>query len=53
MFKRAMLNVKKVYQDNEFYDYTDIDGYIQEYITGTAISDINYKHIQRLVLGEA
>lgn len=43
MIQRTIKNVKKVYQDGDFYDFTDSNVYIAEFITGTAISSINYK----------
>ena len=46
MFYRALRNVKKVYRDDDFYDFTDFDTYVAEFITGTAISSINYDSIK-------
>ena len=44
----AVSNVQKVYQEDDFYDFTDIETYISEFITGTAISDVNYKSLKEL-----
>lgn len=48
MFKIAVSNVQKVYREDDFYDFTDIETYISEFITGTAISDVNYKILKEL-----
>ncbi|CVI70049.1 hypothetical protein NDGK_01745 [Clostridiales bacterium CHKCI001] len=48
MFCCALKNVKKVYGDNDFYDFTDFDTYVAEFITGTAISSSNYNVIKEL-----
>lgn len=43
MMQCAIKNVKKVYQDDDFYDFTNSNVYIAEFITGTAISILNYE----------
>ena len=48
MFCRALENVKKVYQKEDFHDFTDFHAYVAEFITGTAISSINYDSIKKL-----
>ena len=48
MFCRALKNVKKVYRDDDFYDFTDFDTYVAEFVTGTAISSSNYEFIKEL-----
>lgn len=48
MFKTALSNIEKVYEEDSFYDFTDLDVYIAEFITGTKISYINYKSIKEL-----
>ncbi len=48
MFCRALENVKKVYQKEDFHDFTDFHAYVEEFITGTAISSINYDSIKKL-----
>lgn len=50
MYNIAYSNVKKVYQTDDFYDFTDVNVYIDEYITGTAISQENYNYIKKLAL---
>lgn len=50
MFNKALGNVEKVYLKGDFYDFTDLETYIREYITDTAISDSNYKNIRKLAL---
>lgn len=49
MFKRAVNNVKKVLKIEDPYDFTDIDMYISEYITGTEISDVNFESMKELI----
>lgn len=51
MHKKAVDNVKKVYADEDFYDFTDPEVYIAEFITGVAISDSNYKRLCELANG--
>ena len=48
MFCRALKNVRKIYQKEDFHDFTDFNTYIAEFITGTAISSINYDSIKEL-----
>ena len=48
-YQKALANVQKIYQDDDLYDFTDIDTYIAEYITGTAISQANYESIKDLI----
>ncbi len=48
MFCCALKNVKKVYKDDDFYDFTDFDTYVAEFVTGTAISSSNYEFIKEL-----
>lgn len=50
MFNSALSNIKKIYHVDDFYDFTDLEVYIEEFITGTAISEENYKHIKELAL---
>ncbi|NBH20286.1 hypothetical protein D3Z55_23565 [Clostridiaceae bacterium] len=46
-YQKAISNVQKVYCGDDVYDFTDIDTYIAEFITGTAISQINYEGIKQ------
>ena len=46
MFCRALKNVRKIYQKEDFHDFTDFNTYVAEFITGTAISSINYDSIK-------
>ena len=46
MFCRALKNVRKIYQKEDFHDFTDFNTYVAEFITGTAISSINYNSIK-------
>ncbi|HHV13658.1 MAG TPA: hypothetical protein GXX75_25660 [Clostridiales bacterium] len=48
MFQNAFLNVKKVYQADDLFDFTDLDVYVEEFITGTTISELNYNFIREL-----
>ena len=48
MFCRALKNVRKIYQKEDFHDFTDFNTYVAEFITGTAISSINYDSIKEL-----
>ncbi|CVI70135.1 hypothetical protein NDGK_01766 [Clostridiales bacterium CHKCI001] len=48
LFCQALNNVKKVYKKEDFHDFTDFDTYVAEFITGTAISSINYNSIKEL-----
>lgn len=48
-YQKALDNVQKIYHDDDLYDFTDIDTYIAEYITGTAISQVNYESIKDLI----
>lgn len=48
MFQKAFKNVQKVYKIDDFYDFTDPETYIAEFITGTAISDSNYEWLAEL-----
>ena len=50
MFNNALSNIKKIYHVDDYYDFTDLEVYIEEFITGTAISEENYKHIKELAL---
>ena len=43
MFCRALKNVRKIYQKEDFHDFTDFNTYVAEFITGTAI---NYDSIK-------
>ena len=45
-FRKALANVKKIYYGKEFYDFTDIQTYFNEFIRGTEITDINYDVIK-------
>ena len=44
----ATRNVQKVFQAGEELDFTDIDFYISEFITGTTLSQSNFEHILHL-----
>ena len=46
MFCRALKNVRKIYQKEDFHDFTDFNTYVAEFITSTAISSINYDSIK-------
>src|SRR5699024_636281 len=46
MFCRALKNVRKIYHNEDFHDFTDFNTYVAEFITGTAISSINYDSIK-------
>lgn len=48
MFRIALSNIEKVYKVDDWYDFTDINTYIAEFITGTAISTVNYESIKKL-----
>lgn len=50
MLNIALSNIKKIYLINDFYDFTDLETYIKEFITGTEISEENYKHIKDMVI---
>lgn len=45
-YQKAIDNVQKVYHDDDFYDFTDINTYIAEFITGTSMSQVNYNNIK-------
>lgn len=49
MLKKAVVNVKKVLQIEDDYDFTDMDMYIAEYITGTQISYINFESLREQI----
>ena len=46
VFKKAITNVKKIFQPDEVYDFTDTDMYIAEFITGTALSVSNFENLK-------
>lgn len=46
MLKKAIANVKKVLQIEAPYDFTDVDIYVAEFITGTEISYINFESLK-------
>lgn len=48
MLRKAIENVKVVFQPEDNYDFTDIDLYIAEYITGTALSVANFEYLKNL-----
>lgn len=48
IYKKAVENVKKVYSEKDFYDFTDIEVYIAEFITGIAISESNFERLCEL-----
>ena len=48
LYKKAVENVKKVYREKDFYDFTDIEIYIAEFITGIAISESNFERLCEL-----
>lgn len=48
LFMKALNNVKKVYGRNETFDFTDINCYIAEFITGTYMSAVNYENLKEL-----
>ena len=48
MLEKAIKNVKKIYIVGDFYDFTDLDTYIAEYVTGTGITQENYNFIKEL-----
>lgn len=48
MLRKAIENVKMVFQPEDNYDFTDIDLYIAEYITGTALSASNFEHLKSI-----
>lgn len=48
-FSKAINNVQKVYYDDDFYDFTDINTYIAEFITGTSMSCLNYNNIKNIM----
>lgn len=48
MLKKAVNNVKTVFMPGTDYDFTDIDLYIAEFITGTGLSASNFEYLQRL-----
>lgn len=50
MFQNALSNIKKIYYVDDFYEFTDLEVYIKEFITGTEISEENYKYIKELTL---
>lgn len=49
-YQKAINNVQKIYHNDELYDFTDINTYIAEYITGISMSQVNYKSLKALVL---
>lgn len=49
MLKKAVANVKKVLQIEDPYDFTDVDMYIAEFITGTEISYINFESLKEQI----
>lgn len=49
MLKKAVANVKKVLQIEDPYDFTDVDVYIAEFITGTEISYINFESLKEQI----
>lgn len=48
MYKKAIENIEKILKKEDFYDFTDIETYVAEYITGVAISEINYARLCQL-----
>lgn len=48
MFKKAIENIQKIYQQDDFYDFMNVENYVSEYITGTAISKSNYEYLTQL-----
>ncbi len=49
LLKKAISNVQKIYQLDEVYDFTDIDTYIAEFITGTSMSYSNFEEMKQLI----
>ncbi len=49
MLRKAVENVKLVFRPEDNYDFTDIDLYIAEYITGTALSAANFEYLKSLL----
>lgn len=49
LMERAVKNVQKVFQENEEFDFTNIDFYISEFITGTTLSISNFNYILQLM----
>lgn len=50
LFMKALNNVEKVYDEDESFDFTDINIYIAEFITGTYISRANYENLNELTV---
>lgn len=50
LFMKGLNNVEKVYDEDEFFDFTDINIYISEFITGTYISRANYENLIELTV---
>lgn len=50
LFMKALNNVEKVYDEDESFDFTDINIYIAEFITGTYISRANYENLKELTV---
>lgn len=50
LFMKALNNVEKVYDEDGFFDFTDINIYIAEFITGTYISRANYENLKELTV---
>lgn len=48
MFEKAVENIEKIYQEDTVYDFTDMEEYISEYITGIALSKPNYEYLLQL-----
>lgn len=47
-YRLALSNVNKVLTTDSCYDYIDSQFFIDEYITGVGLSDVNYKHLKLL-----
>lgn len=48
LIEKAVKNVQKVFQADEKLDFTNIDFYISEFVTGTTLSKSNFDYILRL-----
>ena len=48
MFRKAIENIQKIYQQDDFYDFTNVENYVSEYITGIAVSRANYEYLIQL-----
>ena len=50
LIKKSLKNIKLVYDETTIVDFTDINEYINEYITGVHLTYINKTAIEELLI---